>query len=66
MKSYRNVVSWEQKHKRHSTKKLRIENGVNGLRIEFSMAWYTPNLSLVLIQQGFSVSDWTLEEMNLY
>ena len=65
MKSYHNVALAERKHKKHSTEKSNNENEKNGLRIEFSMAWYF-RLDLHTDLKGFSVNDWTLEEMNLY
>jgi U6 snRNA-associated Sm-like protein LSm1 len=41
MMNYHNVVSAAQKHKKPLPEKSNNENERNGLRIEFSMAWYS-------------------------
>lgn len=43
MRNYRNAESPEQKPKKPSTQKSNFENEKNGLKTEFSMAWYIPS-----------------------
>jgi len=45
MRNYRNVAYLERKPKKPSTQKSNSENEKNGLKTEFSMAWYPPQPS---------------------
>jgi len=54
MRNYHNAEFPEQKPKKPSTQKSNFENEKNGLKTEFSMAWYVPSLS---VRQMLNVRD---------